>query len=605
MKTNGGGPQGREARTFERRHMKVIRRACLLCLITLLLCAPTARGATAHVEVLNSFDRYPAGGTYPLLFRIHISNHWFIHETGKGADALIPSRLWFKESPDLRITDIRFPEPQGKRFPFSKELIKVYSGTFLVRASLVVGKRASPGEKKIRGSFSYQACSSNACRPPETIPVRVSLTVAEAGTETSALNQAAFERAHMVEGTVSRRSGWQPGAGFLLTLIGIFFGGLALNLTPCVYPLIPITVSYFGGRSQKTRGVKVLHGLLYMLGLALTNSLLGVIAALSGDMLGSALQSPAVLILVAGVLLSLAMSFFGIWEIRLPPRLVHNASKNLGGYVGSLFMGLTLGVVAAPCIGPFLLGLLTFVGQKGDPLLGFIYFFVLSIGLGLPFAILAIFSSSMEHLPLSGEWMVWIRKCFGWILVGMAGYMILPLFHSPLFQSSIVAAVLIGAGLHLGWIDRSRSKWRGFRYMRRAVGIGLLAAAIIPFFTIPREGPGIRWVPYEPSLILNAERHHTPVILDFYADWCTPCRAMDGTVFRDPEVVALSKKFLTMRVDLTRHHSNQKELLKEYSVRGVPTIIFFNRKGIEERRLRVEELVGKGELLSRMREVLR
>lgn len=585
--------------------MKVISRSCLLCLIIIALCAPTAWGATARVQVLNSRDRYPAGGTYPLLFRIRISDHWFVHETGKGAGTLIPSTLSFKNVPELRITDIRFPEPKKKRFPFSKTPIKVYSGTFLIRASLVVGKNASPGERKIPGNFSYQACSDIACRPPETVPVSIFITVAGAGAKTIVLNQALFERVHTAEGPVSRRSGWQPGAGFLLTLIGIFFGGLALNLTPCVYPLIPITVSYFGGRSQKTRGMKALHGLLYMLGLALTNSLLGVIAALSGGMLGSALQSPVVLVLVAGVLLSLAMSFFGIWEIRLPPGLVQKASKNLGGYVGSLFMGLTLGVVAAPCLGPFLLGLLTFVGQKGNPLLGFIYFFVLSVGLGLPFAILAVFSSSIERLPLSGEWMVWIRKCFGWILVGMAGYMVLPMFRSSFLKSSIVSAVMIGAGLHLGWIDRSKSKWRGFLYIRRAVGIGLLAAATVSFLAIPWESPGIRWVPYRASLILNAEKHHKPVILDFYADWCIPCRAMDESVFRDPDVVALSKKFLTMRVNLTRHRSGQKKLLKEYSVRGVPTIIFINREGVEERRLRIQEFVGKEKLLSRMREALR
>ncbi|MBW1806314.1 MAG: sulfite exporter TauE/SafE family protein, partial [Deltaproteobacteria bacterium] len=222
-------------------------------------------------------------------------------------------------------------------------------------------------------------------------------------------------------------SGGGSGATLWLTLLGIFLGGLALNLTPCIYPLIPITVSYFGGKSGKIKENRVLHGLFYISGLALTNSILGVSAALSGGMLGSALQKPVVLIFVACIMIALGLSFFDIWEIRIPSVLTSMASRSFGGYFGTFFMGLTLGIVAAPCLGPFILGLLTYVGQQGDPFLGFLYFFVLSIGLGLPLAFLAVFSGAMDRLPLSGSWMVWIRRFMGWVLVGMAGYMISPL----------------------------------------------------------------------------------------------------------------------------------------------------------------------------------
>lgn len=151
-------------------------------------------------------------------------------------------------------------------------------------------------------------------------------------------------------------------------------------------------MSYFGGRSaQGKRGV-ISHGICYIGGLALTNSLLGAIAALTGGLVGAILQSPLVLIAIAAVLAAFAMSLFGFWELRLPSWLTLAASRSYTGFFGSFFMGITLGVVAAPCIGPFVLGLLTWVAAIGDPLLGFITFFTLSLGLGTPLFALALFS---------------------------------------------------------------------------------------------------------------------------------------------------------------------------------------------------------------------
>ena len=196
-----------------------------------------------------------------------------------------------------------------------------------------------------------------------------------------------------------RLAGW----AMVWTMLGIFVGGMALNLTPCVYPIIPITVSYFGGKSGQGQGRLLVHGLLYLAGLAVTNSALGVVAALTGGLMGALLQNPLVLVAVAAILVFFATSLFGFWELRLPGSLTQAASKSYAGYFGSLFMGLTLGVVAAPCIGPFVLGLLTWVASMGSPWLGFLVFFTLSLGLGLPLFILAIFSGSLEKTaPVGG-----------------------------------------------------------------------------------------------------------------------------------------------------------------------------------------------------------
>ena len=272
-------------------------------------------------------------------------------------------------------------------------------------------------------------------------------------------------------------SGW----AMIWTLLGIFAGGMALNLTPCVYPLIPITVSYFGGQAAKEgegKGNLVAHGLCYMVGLAVMNSALGVISALTGGLMGAMLQNPAVLIVVAAVLVFFATSLFGLWELRLPGALTQSAAKSYSGYFGSLFMGLTLGVVAAPCIGPFVLGLLTWVAAMGSPWLGFVIFFTLSIGLGVPLFFLAVFSGQLEKLPRSGGWMIWVRKLMGWVLAGMAVHFIRPILPEAV-SVALLAAVALAAGIHLGWLDRNQASFRAFPWMKT---VQVWGALFLPLF---------------------------------------------------------------------------------------------------------------------------
>ena len=272
-----------------------------------------------------------------------------------------------------------------------------------------------------------------------------------------------------------RIAGW----ALVWTMLGIFLGGMALNLTPCVYPIIPITVSYFGGKSGQGQGRLLVHGLLYLAGLAVTNSALGVAAALTGGLMGSLLQNPLVLVTVAAILVLFATSLFGFWELRLPGSLTQAASKSYAGYFGSLFMGLTLGVVAAPCIGPFVLGLLTWVASMGSPLLGFLVFFTLSLGLGLPLFFLAMFSGSLEKLPRSGEWMLWVRKLMGWVLVGMAAYFIRPLLPESV-GVLLLAAVALAAAVHLGWLDRTTAAFRSFQWLKTGAALAGVITRHLP-----------------------------------------------------------------------------------------------------------------------------
>lgn len=576
----------------------------IIFLFLSVLPASPSRASTVQVEVLHSRGQYPAAGTYPILIRLNISTPWYIHGTRDEGEGLIPTLLSFQESPGVKLEGIKFPEPERKKFEFTSKPIEIFSGHILVHASLAVSGEAPLGDRVIKGKLSYQACSSTLCRPPEEVSVDLAISIVPHGTPTKALNQEIFLLAGVEEAVEGGLPGVWPGTGFWLTLLGIFIWGLALNLTPCVYPLIPITVSYFGGKSRKVSAHSVIHGVLYILGLALTNSMLGLSAALSGGMLGSALQQPATLIFVAGVMTTLGLSFFGLWEFRIPHALTRVASKNYGGYFGTFFMGLTLGIVAAPCLGPFILALLTYVGQKGDPFLGFLYFFILSLGLGIPLSILGIFSGAIEKLPRSGDWLLWVRKLMGWVLMGMAAYLIGPLVPHDLGKSGLLAGVASAAGIHLGWLDKTGRGLGHFSRVKKLLGVCLIGGGIFYLISSGYERQGIQWIPYDGNIISSAAREKKPLILDFYADWCGPCVTMDKKVFKDGEVVRLSRNFITMRLDLTRRQPFQDEILRQYGVRGVPTVIFLNQGGEEEKRLRVESLVSRFEFLDRMRKLL-
>jgi len=394
-------------------------------------------------------------------------------------------------------------------------------------------------------------------------------------------------------------------AGFSMfwAMLSIFFGGMALNLTPCVYPMMPITISFFSAKStdlKAGRGAILINALLYVLGIAIMNSMLGVFAALSGRVLGTLLENPVTLVLVALVMFVFALSMFGVWEFRLPAFITGAAARNYAGYLGSLFMGLTLGIVAAPCIGPFVAGVLVMVANTRDPVFGFWVFFSLSLGMGFPLFVLALLSGRLSMLPKSGQWMLWVRKAMGWVMIGAAGYFISPIMPDIL-GTGLLSVIALAAGVHLGWIDSTRVRFTAFKWIRKGVGIVCIGlAGVIIWYAMPSEG--IKWTPYSEKVLAEAKESGKPVIIDFYADWCSPCRHMDRTIFHDRSIIeAAAKDFVMIRVDFSQRGDRASEMMaRSYDVLGIPSVVFLKPGGDERVDLRVMDLMPPDEFLARM-----
>ncbi len=389
--------------------------------------------------------------------------------------------------------------------------------------------------------------------------------------------------------------------GLPLALVLVFLVGLALNLTPCVYPMLAVTVSIFGGQSESRSGRVFGKALIYVLGIATMYSVLGVAAALTGGLFGGLLQSRVVLVGISVLFLLLALSMFGVYELQLPPGLMNKlGGTQKAGLAGVFLSGLLVGVFAAPCIGPPIIALLAMVGQRADPWFGFMVFFVLSLGLGAPYLVLGTFSGLLRKMPRSGEWMIWVKKLLGFVLIGVAAFYLSLAFHPSLVLILIPLTLGIG-GLYLGLLEHSAAPGRWFVWLKRIVGTGAVIAGILLFLS--GRQPSWEWTPYAADRLEASDR---PAVVYFSADWCIPCLELDRRTFTDESVRRELRRFATFKADLTRYDSPEaRELREQFAIRGVPTLVFLNAAGNELPNTRRVGFVNADDMLQHLDEVRR
>jgi thiol:disulfide interchange protein DsbD len=338
----------------------------------------------------------------------------------------------------------------------------------------------------------------------------------------------------------------------------------------------------------------------YVVGISITYSSLGVMAALTGKILGSSLQSPLVLMGISFLLVVLSLSMFGLYEIQAPAWLLNKiASGSTQGWLGALGMGLVFGIVAAPCVDPFSIGLLTFVAAKANPYLGFIMFFTLSLGLGFPYVWLGFFSNEIQRLPKSGMWMVWVKKIFGLVLLGMPFYFLNPLLPKDLGRYAVPGYILL-CGFLLGWVFSGKGVTPGFKKFQHAFGIALLILGLGVFKLWPQPVE-LPFHPYDQALLQQAQKQGKPVFIDFSANWCLPCKELEIKTFSDPRVHQAFTDWLLLKADLTQYSSGPVEDLKKtYSIMGVPTLIFVGANGLEKKELRTVGFLDADEILQKI-----
>ncbi len=573
------------------------------------------------VKVIPGEQSFKRGQSNPLTLEISIRPPYHINADLPTEDYLIGTTVDFKSVPGATYTKIIFPPAEMRQLGFSENPLAVYEGTIKVEAEVSLGAEFKEDEIEITGAVGYQACDDRSCLPPDEAAFSLKVPVESAAAGEASIVLAADDEP---AGPTAVQETGKPvsrfeGRGLLPLFILVFFGGFALNLTPCVYPLIPITISYFGGQSGGKRGGLAAHAVLYVVGMAITYSILGSIAAFTGSLFGAALQFPPVLIFIALVMVLLSLSMFDVYELRLPAFLNRLAGGSQKGYLGTLLMGLTVGIVAAPCIGPFVLGLLTYVGNRGSVLLGFSLFFVLALGLGIPFLFLGLFSGSLTKLPRSGAWMVWVRKIFGFILIAMAIYFLKPLFPSILLYHFSLALTMLVAGFYMAWLEPTHTPGQAFRAVRTLVGIVFFGLALVTATSgvqgyldkaLGSKGTGIpadaiAWSAYSEERLAEASQRGRPVFIDSFADWCIPCKELDKLTFSHPEVIVVSREFVMLKADLTSNKDESaKAFSKKFGIKGVPTLIFLKPDGTEIKGLRITGFEPKDVFLPKMKRAL-
>jgi thiol:disulfide interchange protein DsbD len=423
-----------------------------------------------------------------------------------------------------------------------------------IRAMVRFPKTLNLGKHQSSIKVGYQVCSAKYCLFPKTVALPFSYEVV--GNEIGAADT---QNGFLDDGLQKALA-----KGHLWAYIFVFIGGFLTSLTPCVFPMIPITISIIGARAVQDKRAKAFAlSVTYVLGIAFTYSLLGVVAATTGALFGSLLSNVWVVSFIALVFVAMGLSMMGLFEIQVPAGIRNKfGNAHTGtGLAGAFLAGLFAGVVASPCIGPVLVSILTYVAQTANVFFGFTLLFTFALGMGVLFIVLGTFSGLLTKVPRAGRWMEATKFIFGLTFLIMAAYYVFPLLPTGLFHSSKA---------------------------------------------IEAKKPGLIWQAYDQKLFDQAKLQGKPIILDFSADWCVACHELESFTYTDPQVIKEGEAFTRFMVDATRSDQPMiEELKKRYKVLGLPTIIFINGKGQVEKELTVTGFIKADDFVSRMQKTLK
>jgi thiol:disulfide interchange protein DsbD len=356
--------------------------------------------------------------------------------------------------------------------------------------------------------------------------------------------------------------------------------GLLTALTPCVYPMIPITVSIFGARKGVSRGRAIALATSYVAGIAIMFGTLGTSFAMLGKAFGTFLGNPWVIIPLSLFFAAMGLSMFGAFEVALPSGLQGRLSRVGGrGFVGAFLMGLVAGIIAAPCTAPPLASLLAYVTTTRDVPGGFALLATYGAGVGLPFWLLAAFSMS---LPKPGAWMEWVKSVFGVALFTAALYYLknvvpaLTRFTSPSPRFILGMGALVLAGVALGAVHASFHGGAGER-LRKGFGVALATIGLFGttnYVLTPKGSIQLAWHSDEAAAIAEARAANRPLLVDFAASWCLPCKEFEVKVFARPEVAQVMRGYTLLRVDASNEADDPHvgEIKRKYGADTLPAI---------------------------------
>ncbi len=541
----------------------------------------------------------------------------------------VPAKTYYlyRDKFKFSLVDAKGVSVAGVKLPKGEEKVDPNFGKTEVYHNKVVAEIAlTGGARKVTLEAAYQGCTEKGvCYLPLTKRFDLSLPaggVAETSapvTAEQAPAQAAPAPSQTTAATAAE-SGDESSqiaqifkGGSFWFIIASFFGfGLLLALTPCVFPMIPILSGIIVGQGKQITHMQgFVLSLAYVLGMAITYAIAGVVAGLSGALISAALQNPWVLGTFALIFVALSFSMFGFYELQMPnfiqSRFTEASNKMKGGnLVGVFVMGVLSAVIVGPCVAAPLAGALLYIGQTRDVLLGGSALFSMAMGMGVPLLLVGVAGGTL--LPRAGGWMNAVKSFFGVMLLGVAIWLISPvisalahmlLWAALLIVSAIylhaldplppnasgfkkfwkgvgVISLVVGVSLAIGALSGSRDLLQPLAGLRASAGVGTAVAATDHGLKLER----VKAADFEARL---AAAKGKPVMLDFYADWCVSCKELERFTFTDPKVQARLAGVTLLQVDVTANTDADKALLKRFNLFGPPGIIFFDANGAEQK----------------------